>query len=510
MFVRSVIASGSRITEERKTKRSAYTKRVDIVIHSSFLSSPLKQGGIHLNGTSTPQKRTQKHVSNQQQSTNMVAIQCGKKKKQGNLLCVCFVCLGIITFLSLWRSSQLIEHGADSFTVSQGEDQDKRKRPYSDTTTDSIRLNMSSTQADTRPCFIAVTNSATYHFEILESVAAQLPLNYLNLKDCDTTSLIFDYYIVQYGPPPSNKRWKFWKFFKPWIPNQRSILYRSYFESTMKVKTFVEESSPTRRTIGELVLNRKNHERNPIVVTGYDATIEASCLCSSHYLVSLQQNKKQSCIFHERCSAVANHPRAVWVSPHHEQFFIPTVLPAVPSRERTIETKEPICLCVVGTTARRNWGLLQEFLRQMNGDRILASLRIHILGVGKFPAELELYKDMIQTSTPPGYREFHQQVAADCDAMLLLLTKTYQPDYFLGPESLLRLTGAIPLVMAYHKPVILHEELYTLYEKYFPSDLLVVTHTDEATSFTAAMWDLLNKLQNSSSLGGSEQGRIEQ
>lgn len=439
----------------------------------------------------------------------MVEIQ-SKSGRKGNLtLRVFFLCLGI-AFLSLRRSIGPIEHcGGENDNVLHGTARAHTIPPqhYDDKSyaADSIRPNIKSAQTKTqqRPCLVAVTNSATYHFEILESVATQLPLQYLNLDglDCDKRSLIFDYFIVQYVPPPTTKLWKFWKFSKPFVPNQRSILYRSYFESKLKGKTFVEQQSTPDapliiRTIGKLTVQLKNHERNPIAVAGYDATIEASCLCSSHYLVSLHQSKTQSCIFHAKCPPVADHPRAVWVSPHHAHFFIPTALPSVPLGVRTNSTEEPICLCVIGSAERRSWELLEEFLRQMKSNRMLGSspLSVKILGLGNLPAELNLYKDMIQKSAPSGDWEFHRQVAADCDAMLLLLTKTNQPDYFLGPNSLLRLTGALPLVMAYHKPVLLHEDLYTLYKEYFPSDLLAVTHTDEATSFVAAMWDLLNKL----------------
>ncbi len=409
-----------------------------------------------------------------------------KQSTKSNLtLGICCVCLGL-ALLGLWKSNELTVGQKFDFAEANGCSRKSRAG------------------GKKCPCRIAITNSVTYHYEILESIASQLPLRFFNLEDadCDKTNLIFDFFIVQYRPPP-----RFWEYYRldmvyrMLVPNQLAVSFTSYFESELKGTTVLDEatSPKVRRTIGTLTVQRENHEKKPIDVKGYDAIIEASCPCSSYNLFSLQHDRIRSCIFHETCPSVENHPRAVWVSPYHANFFIPTQLPKV-AAARTRTAGEPLGLCVVGTVHRRNWKLLAAYLDQFtkNTDRSSAvSLIVKIMGVGRFPEELLPYKSMIRLSAPPGYVGFHQQVEDDCDAILLLLTKQDQPQYFEGPESLLRLTGAIPLVIAYQKPVLLHEELYRHYEKFFPSNLVAVTHEDDTSSFVKAASDLIEKLSNS-------------
>jgi hypothetical protein len=60
-------------------------------------------------------------------------------------------------------------------------------------------------------------------------------------------------------------------------------------------------------------------------------------------------------------------------------------------------------------------------------------------------------------------------------------------------KSLLKLSGTLPVVLAYQTPVVLHQELYELYKDHM-STLAGATHTDDAESFAAAMMVLLDKL----------------
>ncbi|GAX28864.1 hypothetical protein FisN_20Lh165 [Fistulifera solaris] len=413
-------------------------------------------------------------------------IRPSKQATTSNLtMRICGICLGFALF-GLWRSNELTV--GQPFTIPEEGECSRRSRAG----------------GKKCPCRIAITNSVTYHYEILESIASQLPLRFFNLEDadCDTTNLVFDFFIVQYRPPP-----RFWEYYRldmvyrMLVPNQLAVSFVSYFESEMKGTTFVDEATSPNvtRTIGTLTVQRKNHDLKPIEVKGYDAMIEASCPCSSYNLLSLQHDRIRSCIFHETCPSVENHPRAVWVSPYHANFFIPTQLPKVAAaKARTAGA--PLGLCVIGTVYRRSWRLLAAYLDQFTRNTHKSSplsLSVEIMGVGRFPDELLPYKNMIRLSAPPGYLGFHQQVENDCDAILLLLTKQDQPQYFEGPESLLRLTGAIPLVMAYQKPILLHEELYRHYKKFFPSDLLAITHKDDTSSFVKAASDLIEKLSSS-------------
>jgi hypothetical protein len=202
----------------------------------------------------------------------------------------------------------------------------------------------------------------------------------------------------------------------------------------------------------------------------------------------MKDNPYRTCVFQERCPRMANFPRALWPSPLHEQYYIPTVLPRQPAQK---PSSAPHQLCIVGSTNRRSWGLLRSFL---DGSVTRAwRFQLQILGFGEYPEALEDYRDLIRMSSPVDYREFHR-LAAQCDGILMLVTKSSHVNYFATPESLLKLSGTLPIVLAYQIPVILHEELYQLYKDHLPSNVTIATHTDDVDSFVAAMKDFLDQL----------------
>jgi hypothetical protein len=81
----------------------------------------------------------------------------------------------------------------------------------------------------------------------------------------------------------------------------------------------------------------------------------------------------------------------------------------------------------------------------------------------------------------------------------MLVSKTTHPNYFVTSKSLLKLSGTLPVVLAYQTPVVLHQDLYELYKDHL-STLTVATHTDDADSFAAAMMVFLDKLDEQSQL----------
>jgi hypothetical protein len=332
----------------------------------------------------------------------------------------------------------------------------------------------SSENIQLQPCRVAVTNSVATHYETLESIAALLPLQYLSLPDsCNKMSLVFDYHVFA-----SEERVQSWVF---------------YFHVAMQgkdVSSFTTDN--VKRAIGHLFLYQQLPKKSGILVpTDYDATIEASCYCRGKHDKWMNADAHRSCIFHEKCPLVSDHPRALWPSPHHSHYYIPTLLPHQPARPTS---RTPHQLCIVGGTGRRNWPLLQSFLDQNLG--ISSRLSLQILGFGDYPKALQNYRSMANMTSPTDFAEFHR-LAAQCNGILMLVSKTTHPDYFVTEKSLLKLSGAIPLVLAYQTPVVLHQELYELYKEHL-STLPVATHTDDAESFGVAMMVFLDKLDKES------------
>jgi hypothetical protein len=213
-----------------------------------------------------------------------------------------------------------------------------------------------------------------------------------------------------------------------------------------------------------------------------------------------------SCVFHERCPPVVDNPLAVWLSPHHKKYYIPAALPgALQSQQQQQprplhlkpKTGTPHKLCVVGDSRRQNWGLLKGYLVSTSGANAIASSRfiIQILSVQRdYPEALEIYRNMTTKESLVDDRDFYR-AARQCDGLLVLVTKESQPDDFDTADSKLKLSGTIPIVIAYQLPVVIHEELYDLYQDHL-SSLTHATHSDSAPSFNAAMNQLLDALDD--------------
>jgi hypothetical protein len=370
---------------------------------------------------------------------------------------------------------------------------------------------------------VAVTNSFAAHYETLESIASLFPLDALNMTTgCDKHNIQFDFHVET---RQKDKRVKLWV---------------DYFETTLK-GTNVNASSPratdaddkvSRRTFGELqvhehtgtyilaVPRQRSSNNMTSMVLFYDATIEASCYCSPRQLKWMKADAGRSCIFHEQCPHMIADPRAVWLSPHHNKYYIPSVLPGGTSsaahhqqqqkqqhKKQGRERQPPVAvnqtgtvphkLCVVGGTLRRNWGQLRGYLESPLGMAAITTSRftIHILGYGDYPKELENYRNVTTKPRVKDDSEFYEAVR-QCHGLILLLSKASQGNYFpttAVADSKEKLTGSIPIVIAYQLPVVIHEELYDLYQEPLQT-IWHATHSDNDSSFNAAMNQLLDVL----------------
>jgi hypothetical protein len=358
-----------------------------------------------------------------------------------------------------------------------------------DITTSVTATNMTTTP---RPCRVAVTNSrVAFHYETLESIASLFPLDAINFslsqlheQQCDPKNIQFDYYVFRARGSPRAKEWG-----------------ESYRKRLMGRRVSMPQKDNVTRRFGEL--HMQTHSINELSRSKYlfDATIEATCYCTKSQLKWLMAETR-SCVFHARCDAEVANPRAVWLSPHHEKYYIPTALPGAlqsqqQQKKRPLQKAKrntPHKLCVIGSTDRRDWGSLAGYLESTLGAKAAASSRfiIQIAGKGDFPQELKGHRHMTIREKLPNDSKFYQ-VVRRCEAVLLLINKTKQLSYFDTADSPLKLSGAIPIVIAYQLPVLIHEELYDLYQDHL-SSVIHATHSDNATSFNAAMNQLLDAL----------------
>jgi hypothetical protein len=254
-----------------------------------------------------------------------------------------------------------------------------------------------------------------------------------------------------------------------------------------------------KRAIGNLYLHPKLPANGILSLDGHDAYVEASCYCrcfpvpnkrkwpdNINHAEWLSQNNHRTCIFHEECPAgkLENHTRSVWVSPHFNEYYIPSVLPGFRQKPITINRDNPQ-LCVIGDPRRRDFGLLAHYFQNHTTDRF----RVHIYGLGNYSKSMMPYRNVTKMSQVFDYQEFHDKVGR-CDGYLALLTKRNNPSYFTR-----KLTGIIPILLAYKQPAIIHEELYELYKEQLPENVSYETHSDVQSSFADALDRFLDKLQ---------------
>jgi len=324
--------------------------------------------------------------------------------------------------------------------------------------------------SDLRPCNLAVVNHVPYHWETLESVAGLFPVLSMDLPaSCDHDNLIFDFQV-----DTANK-----KHYSSW---------RSYFD-----KFLHGMNARTRRPNEVRVYNRTRVFGNVNVANPprYDATIDASCYCVNGTIHWMNSGPGRACVFHVRCDKLFGNPRAVWLAPHHDNHYIPSLLPPV-KLSRKPNSTAPHILCAVGKTVRRNFGLLKTFLDSPEGDAAKGRFTIHILGIGSFPEALNQYKNISTQETIFDFYDFHQAVAK-CDALLMLLTKK-KKDYFFSRGSRLKLSGTFPLTIAYKLPYFVHGELHELYAHDLPPGVPFATHSDDPETFRQAMPKFLDQL----------------
>jgi hypothetical protein len=386
------------------------------------------------------------------------------------------------------ENKKITDHAASPELYKQESETPSHPLAWQDQSPIATNIIVTDTATAPRPCRVAVTNSFPAHYETLESIASLFPLDAIQLpQQCNSKIIQFDYYLKEPSAPGRRTHWI------------------DFFETTLKgTKVSMPQADNVTRYIGELhlqpaVRGQLTPSRSEYL---YDAIIEATCYCYQRRIMEwMMAESGRSCIFHDRCPEAVADPRAVWLSPMHKKYYIPTVLPGsmysqLQPQQRPLQLEgTPHKLCVVGTTKRRDWGLLKGYLESTLGAIAAASSRftIQIFGnLGGYPEALEGYRNMTTMESPEDDRDFYL-ASSQCDGLLLLVSKEKQPAYFNITDGRQMMSGAIPSVIAFQLPVVLHEEQYAVYQDQL-SSITHATHSDSAPSFNAAMNQLLDTL----------------
>jgi len=186
------------------------------------------------------------------------------------------------------------------------------------------------------------------------------------------------------------------------------------------------------------------------------------------------------------------------------------------------KNKEPggYKVCVLGAAMRRNYGFVKSFLDETvgkqqqqpasdhssnnrNTNSSLPEFHVQIYGGFLFPPELEPYryaqkKDGSNNNEDgtnivrwePRINKFHvfqELVATTCDVVLALVDENTHPEYFFD-----QLTGTVPQASAYNIPLVIHEELVSIYKQHLPD--LYETHTASPLTFRNAVRRILGRI----------------
>ena len=346
------------------------------------------------------------------------------------------------------------------------------------------------------PCQVLIRNHPHFHLEVLESVAKLFPLRHIQLpppEQCDPKVLIFNYLLTGGKDAYTNKRFD---------------VFQQYFQSNLLNSSVIDtdprDDVSVERRIGSLQLVGNNFKRFLTMAnefeSSYHAVIETSCYC--HEKVKgfnatqwLLGGEHRSCIFHERCDGFRHFSRAVWVSPHFEQYFLPTALPQPVAASKNISsTKNETVydICSVGALSRRNWELLSTFLQSCEARQILTKItvRFRLFGKGDMPELLIPFKDSVTILIERHDNDirFAMEVKS-CDVLILLVTKQANKDYFLTPlNSMYKLSGTIPQIIAYNKSFVIPDELMDMYQPHLPTHVPHASYDDsDHKSFIVAL-----------------------
>lgn len=335
---------------------------------------------------------------------------------------------------------------------------------------------------DERDCTVLITNqNVDFHYETLESAIALYPLPVS--KSCNHASLKFTVRLSNGRGEPAYRR--------------KSASWTEYAEQRIMPRVYGTGRQLVNVTFtSSLVLNDPENDASL-----FDYIIDASCYCDGRYSnkMWLFNDERHFCVFHahdcepERLQKLAPN-RSHWLNPMVPHSYFPKYLPTF-EHDRVHDPNQHH-LCIIGQVHRRHYELVGYYLQQLSTKEQESRLKFHNFGWGTVPM---YFRNSVNNQTRtklfaqyviPEFVAYQEKIYDTCDAILSLLTKTHQSQYFSGKTQL---SGALVQASAYQLPIVVHEELVNRgYRQYLSQ--YIETHTDDADSFVSAMNRLIGRL----------------
>ena len=376
-------------------------------------------------------------------------------------------------------------------------------------------------------CHVVIENKADYHHEIIESAVLSYPHTtpHLDTKNCSKTKpVIYDFALLnaRFGKHDyadlAESHYKFINETEFWT-------WKLYMDRRLKGHTF-ERDDGSLMVYGDFI-GYEDYDKQRV-----DMVLDVTCDANPYMMTTwISQGEDRFCISHglcEECDQLTFN-RTCFVSPvmwpESQCSFFPTKLPQFTAeeislaREKYAGTDEPsdsVRICIMGSG--RNHDENAKLFLALPSEKY--NMHFHVAVRSKYSriftkrqyVENGLEKEKrISYILERDYEGFAKWVST-CDIVLLGVDPKSTPSKFppsvVGSESQKKLTGPLPMIVAYKIPTVVHVEFEKLYHDYFRGPVGVYNDTFDSylEALTVMMKEIYQNKRISSSSSSSRGG----
>jgi hypothetical protein len=366
-------------------------------------------------------------------------------------------------------------------------------------------------------CRVVIQNKVDYHHEVIESAVLQYPLttNHLNSKNCSKTKpIIYDFALL-------NAR--FGKYEYETVTGSKSNhlnetefwTWRNYYEFRLQNKTF-ERYDGRQMVYGELI------EYDALLKRRVDMLIDITAVETPVVYRWLKESEDRFCIIHGSCGPCDEFVfgRTCFLTPvmwtDEQCSFFPSKFPTFDEKQIADgrikyagegEPANSVRVCVMGSGRSHNeTAMLFESLpyEEYNTYFHVASRNEFSRNkVQSYYSKMDEQKKRMNFLIEKDYEGFANWVST-CDISLLgidpISTPSKFPPSIVGSKSQKKLTGPLPMIVAYETAMVVHEEFEKMYHDYFRGP--IGTYNDTFDSYREALTSMIKEVyQNKTARG---------
>ena len=345
-----------------------------------------------------------------------------------------------------------------------------------------------------RACRVIIENKVDYHHEVIESAVLRFPLPLDKFNCSKTKPVIYDFSLFQNRWPNTIGEWI------PTIPKPNYLNetefwgWKSYFEEKLQGKSF-------QRTDGRLAYYNKLVSYNEYENSPIDAIIGLTC-SEGDFPRYIGRDDGTYCILHSYMNNTRqqHNPRipaalkkscflvpSMW--PGNQCTFLPTDLPKI-NLDKTSKDPSEMKICLFGTG--KNDAEFASLFSKVPYNEYNAKFYIGArYPTNTFHGSILRSTFMLENSIANRTVIVHEKdflefakFQASCDILLPKTTPSSRPAFFhssvTGSEALRKMTGNIPVIVAYKIPSVMHVELERIYHSHFTAPVMVYNDTMES------------------------------